>query len=57
MSEKCKYCNMIHDGVCPRVSALEYDANGNLIRVEFHNPAVNIRSDKSLWEEVFGRKA
>ncbi|HEU4635426.1 MAG TPA: hypothetical protein VFS41_04565 [Edaphobacter sp.] len=33
----CQWCGMIHNGTCPKVSAIEYHPNGAVKRVEFHD--------------------
>lgn len=35
----CPYCGMIHQMTCPRIKAIEYNADGSTRRVEFHSPA------------------
>lgn len=42
----CPHCGMIHQTTCPRIKAIEYNADGITVkRVEFHTPlAVTGRS-------------
>ena len=35
----CEWCGtgVTHSGMCPRVKAIDYNQNGQIMRVEFHN--------------------
>lgn len=35
---KCPHCGMIHETTCPRIKAIEYNADGSVRRIEFHGP-------------------
>lgn len=36
----CRWCGAFHDGICPRVRAVEFDETGSvMIRVEFFSAA------------------
>lgn len=38
---KCQYCGLMHEAICHRIKAIEYDESGFMIRrVEFHGPEV-----------------
>lgn len=39
----CQWCGVLHyhQGICPRVKAIEYHGNGSIKRVEFHDPTEN----------------
>ena len=34
--DRCPYCGGIHTGICRRVRAIEYDEDGKICRIEFH---------------------
>lgn len=36
--KQCLYCGKAHDTVCPEIKAVEYDAEGNVTRVELLTP-------------------
>lgn len=36
-SQPCPYCSLVHEGTCPRISAIEYHRDGTIKRVEFHD--------------------
>lgn len=39
MTEKCRWCGMLHEAVCPKVKAIEYAEDGVTVkRVEFLVP-------------------
>lgn len=35
----CQHCGRVHTTTCPRIAAIDYDASGQIRRVEFHPPA------------------
>jgi hypothetical protein len=35
---KCEYCGLIHEAVCPKVKSIEYNECGTVKRVEFFAP-------------------
>lgn len=35
----CPHCGNWHTGVCPRVKSVEYNPDGTVRRVEYHDPA------------------
>lgn len=37
-SNECQHCGNWHSGVCPRIKAIEYHPNGQIARVEYHDP-------------------
>jgi len=41
----CPHCGFGHTGVCPRVKAIEYNPDGTVRRVEFHQPKVVATGD------------
>jgi hypothetical protein len=34
----CRWCGIVHIGVCPLVKALDFHPDGTVKRVEFHAP-------------------
>lgn len=53
MIELCPYCAKEHEGICPRVAAINTDAEGRIVRVEFFQPTepeapLEIESDDML---------
>ena len=36
--DKCPYCGNIHNATCPKLKAIEYQADGTVKRVEFFTP-------------------
>lgn len=43
---KCMYCGLHHETVCPRVSAITYWPDGITIkRIDFHTPATLMSSE------------
>src|SRR3989304_4801743 len=46
-AEKCRYCDLHHDGACPRVKAIDYYPDGSVKRVEFGTLAMDNMSFKS----------
>lgn len=53
----CPHCglNVIHTGMCPRIAAIEYNADGTIRRVEYVQPMDS--RDDSLFGRVFGPNA
>jgi hypothetical protein len=41
---ECKHCGMLHQGTCPRISAIDYYPNGSIKRIEYfeNKPLENI---------------
>lgn len=37
-TNRCQWCNMFHQSVCPKVKAIEYRDDGRVKRVEFFAP-------------------
>lgn len=35
---QCGHCGAYHTGQCPRIKAIEYYGNGQIKRVEYHDP-------------------
>lgn len=34
----CPHCGLIHQTTCPRIKAMEYNPDGSVKRIEFHEP-------------------
>lgn len=50
----CPHCGMIHQMTCPRIKAIEYNADGVTVkRIEFHEPKPPVTKtpelDAHLW--------
>jgi|HubBroStandDraft_4_1064222.scaffolds.fasta_scaffold00019_110 hypothetical protein len=56
MIQLCPYCAKEHDGICPRVAAINTDPEGNVVRVEFFeqqpDTPVQIESDDALRKRL-----
>lgn len=51
----CQYCGMIHQSFCPRIKAIEYNADGVTVRrIEFHAP---LQVTASSFAEAFNVKS
>ena len=50
--EHCPYCGNIHDGVCPKVKAIEYHPNGTVKRVEFHDWKTDWTWPEMPWDST-----
>ena len=35
--QTCPHCGMMHETTCPRIKAIEYNADGSVKRIEFHS--------------------
>ena len=59
MNNYCPYCSnsdighyIYHNGICPKVKSFEYDENGNIKKVEFHDfTDYNIYYSKNLFKK------
>ena len=36
--DKCEWCGMIHETICPQIKAIEYHSDGTTKRIEFFGP-------------------
>ncbi len=51
----CQHCGGVHDTTCPRIAAIDYDASGQIKRIEFHAPSpVGLQVRASLSPSTFG---
>ena len=47
----CRWCGGLHVGICPRVKAIECDANGVVRRIEFHDWSFQGRATVAKLED------
>lgn len=56
----CPHCGLTHKTTCPRISAIEYETDGTIRRVEFHGPQPIIFDPRAIQyiagEHLLNRK-
>lgn len=51
----CPHCGLVHETTCPRIKAIEYQADGVTVkRIEFHAPptASNREADNAILRRL-----